>query len=232
MRAASLWIDDLRFELRRSDRRETVGLTVERDGSLVLYAPSDLEVESVIDAVRSRQEWVYTKLAEKELLLRPQPPKRYVTGETHYYLGRNYRLLIERHPTPDDPALRLLAGRFVLRDDARDKADLYFTDWYVSAGQRWLTNRVRRWASRVGVTPGPIDVRDLGYRWGSCGAGTLNFHWRTMTLPPRAIDYVIVHELAHIAEPHHSGAFWDRVRQALPDFGSRKRWLAEHGGEF
>lgn len=76
-------------------------------------------------------------------------------------------------------------------------------------------------------------MQDLGFRWGSCGrGGRLNFHWRSILLPPRIIEYVIVHELVHIHEPHHTTAFWTRVERAMPDFAARKQWLAEHAGRF
>jgi len=69
-----------------------------------------------------------------------------------------------------------------------------------------------------------------GYRWGSCGAGgLLNFHWRTILLPPQIVGHVVVHELVHLAEAHHAPAFWARVERALPDFTTRKQRLAEHG---
>jgi hypothetical protein len=82
------------------------------------------------------------------------------------------------------------------------------------------------------VEPGPLKVQELGYRWGSCGSASLNFHWRALQLPTRAIDYVVVHELVHIVEPRHDQVFWSRVERAMPDYESRKAWLAEHGGEF
>ena len=70
---------------------------------------------------------------------------------------------------------------------------------------------------RVGAEPSRVEVRDLGYRWGSCGrAGGLNIHWQTIVLPPNVVDYVVVHELVHLREPNHTPAFWTRVeRQAL-----------------
>jgi predicted metal-dependent hydrolase len=74
-------------------------------------------------------------------------------------------------------------------------------------------------------------VRDLGFRWGSCGkSGTVNFHWATILLPVSLVDYVVVHELAHLMEPNHTPAFWRRVSRALPEYEQRKTWLAEHGG--
>jgi predicted metal-dependent hydrolase len=72
---------------------------------------------------------------------------------------------------------------------------------------------------------------DLGYRWGSCSAdGTLNFHWRVMQLPPRIIEYIVVHELAHIKTPDHTERFWQTLGSAMPDYVDRKTWLKKKGG--
>jgi len=76
-----------------------------------------------------------------------------------------------------------------------------------------------------------VQVRDLGYRWGSCGRG-VNVHWRTILLPPRYIDYILAHELVHLCEPRHNKRFWAALERVMPDFAERKQWLAEHGGRF
>jgi hypothetical protein len=84
------------------------------------------------------------------------------------------------------------------------------------------------------------QVRELGYRWGSCGhRGDLYFHWRVAMLPRTMIEYVVVHELVHLIEPHHTTAFWDRVERILSDgcdaYGGlrlRKQWLAENGATY
>ena len=76
---------------------------------------------------------------------------------------------------------------------------------------------------------GPL-LQDLGYRWGSCGKGDwLYFHWKSILLPARIAEYVVVHEMAHLHEAHHTPAFWLRVERAMPDYAQRKAWLAEHG---
>jgi predicted metal-dependent hydrolase len=82
----------------------------------------------------------------------------------------------------------------------------------------------------MGVQPTAIDVRDLGYRWGSLGKNDrMNFHWSTMQLPPSLVDYVIVHELAHIEEPNHTKSFWRHVERAMPAFEQAKQELARVG---
>jgi predicted metal-dependent hydrolase len=73
-------------------------------------------------------------------------------------------------------------------------------------------------------------VRDLGYRWGSCGKNDrLYFHWKSILLPPRIAEYIVVHEIAHLHERLHTHAFWQRVKRAMPDYERRKSWLAERG---
>lgn len=224
-----LVVGDLTLAVRRSDRRRTVGLTVERNGSLTVQAPPDAAEDELTRLVRSREVWIYTKLAEKEMLLRAWQPKEFVPGEGFMFLGRRYRLRLIDDPTA--PPLQFSGGWFELQRALQASGAEVFAGWYARRGRSWLKSRVKRYVDRVGVAPGPVEVRDLGYRWGSCGVRRVHFHWRVMTLPPRIIDYVIVHELAHMAEPHHKPAFWERVRQAMPDYEERRGWLALHGGD-
>ena len=96
-----------------------------------------------------------------------------------------------------------------------------------------VTGLARNWADRMALQPGILHVRDLGARWGSCGKGhRLNFHWALMTLPRHAIDYVVVHELAHIEAPGHDQKFWRAIERTMPDYRQRKEWLDQTGGQF
>ena len=222
-------VDDLRFSVVLSPGRRTMELSIERDGALVVRAPSHAKVERLEAFIREKRGWVYTKLAEKQLMRRSSPSKEFITGEGFRYLGRSYRLkLVARQRVP----LRLEAGRFkLLRSEARNGCG-HLLRWYADHGREWLTRRAKRYALRIGVEPTGVQVRDLGYRWGSCGhGGTLNFHWATILLPPSIVDYVLVHELVHLYEPHHTPKFWQRVERVMPDYAARKRWLAEHAGE-
>ena len=102
--------------------------------------------------------------------------------------------------------------------------------WYCERAKPWLASKISDYAARMEVVPAGVKVQDLGYRWGSCGkGGWLYFHWKTILLPARIAEYVVVHEMAHLHEPHHTPEFWRRVERALPDFELRKVWLAQHG---
>ncbi len=222
-----LIVDDLQFSIRRSVRRRTMQITVERSGDLVMSAPPEVGEERLRAFVREKRFWIYTKLAEKERLQRHVPRKEFVGGEGFLYLGRSHRLkLVNQQEVP----LKLMSGRFMLRRDAVSAAREHFIRWYSAHGETWLSARVAEYQSRMGVQTAGVAVKDLGYRWGSCGKGErVYFHWKTILLPPRIAEYVVVHEIAHLRAPHHTPEFWLRVERAMSDFAQRKAWLAEHG---
>lgn len=227
VKSATLQVDDLLFEVRHSARRRTIQITVERDGRLVLSAPPGVGEAALRAFVLEKRFWIYTRLAEKDRLQRPVPRKEFVGGEGFLYLGRSHRLkLVDEQDVP----LKLAAGRFCLRRDALPAARAHFIDWYSERARPWLSGRVADYRSRMEVAPAGVKVQDLGYRWGSCGKGAwLYFHWKAILLPARIAEYVVVHEIAHLHEPHHTPAFWLRVERAMPDYAQRKAWLAEHG---
>lgn len=224
-----LQVDDLHLQVRRSARRRTLQITVERDGALVLSAPPQVDEATLRAFVLQKRFWIYTRLAEKERLQRPVPRKEFVGGEGFLYLGRSHRLkLVDEQDAP----LKLAAGRFCLRRDALPAAREHFIRWYSQRGRAWLSSRVADYQSRMEAAPAGLKVQELGYRWGSCGKGDwLRFHWKTILLPARIADYVVVHEIAHLHEPHHTPAFWLRVERAMPDYAQRRAWLAERGSE-
>ena len=227
--STTLTIDDLRFDVRRSARRRTLQITVERSGGLLLSAPTGVDESRLRDFVNEKRYWIYTKLAEKELLRRTVPRKEFVDGEGFLYLGRSYRLkLVDAQDVP----LKLSAGRFCLRHDAVGAGREHFIRWYSERAREKLAAFVGELQARMEVQPAGVKVQDLGYRWGSCGKGDwLYFHWKTILLPSRIVEYVAAHEMAHLHEPHHTPEFWLRLERAMPDYARRKSWLAEHGIE-
>jgi predicted metal-dependent hydrolase len=219
----TLTIDRLVFEVRRSTRRKTLGLTVDRGGELVLHAPDGSASDELVRWTRSKLLWVHRKLLIRVESAPQLAEPAFVSGENFKFLGRNYRLKLLR----DDAAPLEFNGRyFLLCVSARPEATKHFRDWYVRNGREWLSRRVELLSRKVGATPSRVSVRDLGYRWGSCGKnGALYFNWRLLQLPARVIDYVIIHELAHLREPHHAPEFWRILDGALADWRLRSEEL-------
>lgn len=93
-----------------------------------------------------------------------------------------------------------------------------------------INERVDFFKLRMGVEPTSVKVLDLKYRWASwTPGGHLNFHWKSMVAPAKVLDYIVVHELAHLIVPDHSAKFWNEVDKLLPDYCDRKEWLRVHG---
>lgn len=227
----TLAVGGLVYQVRRSPRRRTMGITIDRDGSIQMEVPEICPPADLERFGKKKSLWVHTKLAERALLGRPIRPKEFVSGEALYYLGRTCRLLVTRETAPI-VALRLHEGRFRLRRDSVPEARKHFADWYTTHLQVWVEPRVSRLADRVGIKCPLVKVRDLGFRWGSCGKVTVNFHWNAACLHPGLIEYLIVHELVHFIEPHHDKRFWSRIERILPDFRARRQRLAEEGGRY
>ena len=227
---ARITIGDLDFAVRESEHRRTVGITVDRDGSLLLHAPAGSDPDALASWAWSERGWVFRKLADKHLLLPASPAKDFVTGEGFDYLGRHYRLLLTDDAAGTD--IKLERGRLRMPHPTAEAGEGTgaMIRWYRQRALAWLPGRIGSWAQRMGLYPGGLDVRDLGYRWGSLGKNDrLNIHWAAMQLPVSQLDYVIVHELAHIGQRRHTAAFWATVERAMPGYEHRKARLATTG---
>jgi hypothetical protein len=226
----TLEVGGLTFEVRRSLRRQTLGLTVDRGGELRIHAPENTPAQELARWTRSKLLWVHRALARKEALAPKVRAPEFVSGENFSYLGQNYRLKLVRDAA--EP-LRLDGNHFWLAEDARSEAEVHFRRWYIYTGRAWLRERTTALARKTGTAASRIEVRELGFHWGSCGKnGVLFFNWRLLQLPVRLIDYIIVHELVHLQEPHHSPEFWQAIDRALPTWRQLKDTLRSAGGRF
>lgn len=225
-------IGDFKVEIRRSNRRRTVDLIVDRFGSLIASIPMSLEINELRKLIKKKELWIYSRLSKKEELLYSKIEKEYVTGEGFYYLGRKYRLKLvdQEDKNYEMPILQLRNGRFLLRRDVAKNGRDYFIKWYINQGNKWILNTVDLLKNRVARSPKNIVVRDLKFLWGSCTPkGDLYFHWRVMLLPPKIITYLILHELVHLEEQNHGPIFYKRLEQVAPSYFEIEVWLQKNG---
>jgi len=226
----TLEVGGLTFEVRRSPRRQTLGLTVDRGGELRIHAPENTPEQELARWTRSKLLWVHRALVRKETLAPKARAPEFVSGENFSYLGQNYRLRIIRDAA--EP-LHFDGDHFWLAEDARSEAEVHFRRWYIRTGRGWLSERTAALARKTSTVTARIEVRDLGFHWGACGKnGVLFFNWRLLQLPVRLVDYVIVHELVHLQEPHHSREFWKAIDRALPMWWQLKDALRSDGARF
>lgn len=217
--------ESLRYHLRRS-RRRTLGITVEPNGSVVVTAPHDASMPQVEGVLRRRKEWLRRRLREVGSLPPSPMPREWVSGETHRYLGRQYRLKVRNGQRA---AVKLAGGFFHVT--VQDRADTQtvravMERWYLqrarSTFERRIDELIRRvHGLRLKEAP-PLLVRRLRNRWGSCSAeGRILMNVDAVKLPVTCIDYLLVHELCHLRVPHHGPAFWRLLDRCMPDW---ERW--------
>lgn len=222
---------EIHYEVVRS-RRATADIVVERDGRIIVRAPTHVPDERVEDIVEAKRYWIYKTLAEWRDLNATRVLREYRNGEGFLYLGRSHRLLLVADQ--EEPVV-LKDGRFCLRRDIVDRGDIdaaqaAFRDYYIERGRERIAGRVNYYAPKVGVKPIRVDVRELGHRWASCSPrGRLAFHWKCMMAPQTVIDYIVVHELCHFHHRDHTDAFWNEVDKVMPAYRERKEWLRLHG---
>lgn len=225
-------VKDIEYELLEGSERATTDIVIERNGKITVRAPKGFTPEQVDAVVQSKRMWIYRNLAEWKDLNASAVVREWVNGETFLYLGRSYRLSLV---SEQSEALQLKDGRFCLQRGLIETggsvaARSAFEAYYIDKGQQRLAERVAYYAKKVGVQPGEIRVKDMGYRWASSGkSGSLNFHWKCMMAPPRIIDYIVVHELCHFHRRNHDDAYWNEVDKVMPDYRERKAWLRDHG---
>ena len=211
-----------------SSNRKTLTITVERDRSIVIKAPTGTQPEKIRQVVESRKQWLYEKIHHTQKyqpLLHP-PGKELVNGESLLYLGRNYRLeLVE-----EDGAVQFTNSRFLVPKAQAEKRGTVFKDWYIQKAKEKILPRVELYAQRLGVEFNQAKITDSKYRWGSCTPNdNVTFNWRLVKAPMFVIDYVVVHELAHLLEPNHTPRFWNIVGTQVATLEKAKQWLKENG---
>ena len=224
----------IEYEVQRSERRrKTVQITLD-GGRVLVAAPSDtldLELEAI---VRKRAPWI---LRQAPVPVPQASRKRFVSGETLPYLGRNVRVIVS---STDARAVEVRFDHWSFRiavpiglDESKryDEIRKAVVQWYRQRASRLLPRTVGLWRKRMGwpETPGVL-VRDQRQRWGSCAPdGTLRFNWRVVMLKPDLVEYVVVHELAHLNVNNHSTEYWSLVSRFLPDVQQRRHRLREAG---
>jgi hypothetical protein len=207
-------------------RRKTIALIIEPDGRLVVRAPKRVSNKEIKRLVAHKEKWVRKKQAEVQKNNQFNKPKSFIDGETLWYLGKTYPLKIV-----DDLAQPLVLGRkFYLARDARRYAREIFTEWYREQARAEVTRRAAYYTNQHGLQYRRIRITSARTRWGSCSsAGNLNFTWRLVMAPPRVINYVVAHEVAHLKIKNHSKSFWRLVEHIMPDYKRYQTWLKENG---
>lgn len=211
--------------------RTTLAIHVHPDSSVIVEAPEGTDLAVIQERVHKRAAWILRQQRNFERYSFDQPPREYVSGETHRYLGRQYRLKVLQSATSRESA-RMSRGRilvYVQDTQDRDRVKQLLENWYRKQAKRVFRERLDEWypkVARFGIEYPELAVRRMRSRWGSCTpSGKITLNLKLLQLPKALIDYVIVHELAHRKHPNHSPAFYALLDRIMPDWRERRERL-------
>lgn len=212
-------------EVIRTERRKTADIRVE-DGAVSVVVPIDLPIERIDSLLKEKRQWIKDKIVLHRQA-EPVGEKQFVSGEAFSYLGRNYRLKVEKGAFQP---VRLIAGRLVVSmPEGKEQPYMIrnaLVRWYKRQAEQKLAEKVERYAPLAGVEPAGIGIKSFKSRWGSCTVkGKLEFNWRVMMAPNRCVDYVVVHELCHLKRHDHSPEFWKEIKRVIPGYEDCKEAL-------
>jgi predicted metal-dependent hydrolase len=197
--------------------------------SVTVRAPHGTSIETVRQFVHRRGGWISKAWRNFEQYLPKQPERRYISGESHRYLGRQFRLKVERGEVDSVKCLRGFLWISTKSDPSPEQAQVLLEDWYRQHARNVFQERLlvcHQRAEREGIPFPDLLIRKMISRWGSCSsAGRITLNLALIKAPKECIDYVIIHELCHFKVRHHGPKFWKLLHRLMPDFEERRKKL-------
>ncbi len=224
------------FVVRENPAARGITLNVSHSRGLVATVPPRCAPGALTAFLLAKEKWILNKLDYYASFPNPKQPKEFFEGDAVRFLGAVYRLKIDVAPA-HAPARRAKVffdeneGVVTVRVAARSPRAIRIAleKWYRSQAERVFAARLRFFADDMGLRAARVFVRGQRTVWGTCSSkNNLSLNWRLVLAPLSVIDYVIVHELAHLRELNHSKAFWSIVARYCPDFKERRKWLKEN----
>lgn len=225
------------YTIEYQENKTDISVTVEWLDGVNVRAPEGISEETLQQVLYKKAPWILRKWNEFSEINGDVPVKEFVSGEKFSYLGRQYRLKVFKREEAAKASLLYSQGKFMAEVPARFSSEEtkealreLFKAWYVKNGEKKLKERIELYGPKMLVTPSKSALKEQKMRWGTCTpAQAIYLNWRLVMAPMAILDYVLVHELAHIKHPNHSTEFWRFVASILPDYEQRKEWLRING---
>ena len=227
----AVFIDTLagRAKLKRTNRK-TMAISVLPDGSLELVVPLNADDAEIRRRVEKRNLWITKQRRRFSEWEAEKIPRRYVTGATHRYLGRQYRLRIQIGAVS---GVVLRGGFLDITTKSRGETEVkrILEEWYRARADMQFQKRLERWAewcSHRGLPAPKLQVRVMAKRWGSARPnGTILLNPELVRAPSTCIDYVLAHEVCHLKYPNHGPRFRNLLQSLCPDHARLKARLEQ-----
>ena len=226
-REVTLQGEKVAYEARHSDEATEPRIDVDIHGvRVVLPADSTTDPEELL---KENAVWVLEKKQKYDAYREQIPDREFAPGERFPYLGEQYEIVVEQRP-----ASQVVENEFRLAKHHVEQTSIKraLETLYRRKARELFEERADHFASEMGVEYDKIEVRNQRTKWGSCSTtGTLGLNWRLMMAPPEIIDYIVVHELAHLQWQNHTDEFWSLVSVYDSHYRDHAQWLEENSTE-
>ncbi len=223
-------------------RRKTVGLIITEEARLIVRAPYGVSKNRIMEIVKAKSKWIEKKQTEIKARNQAGPTGEFKEGEVLYYLGKPYR--IQYRPKQESPividntreksTIGNIPNEAIISVDNsyRDKKEVLvklLIDFYKEQTRKEIEMRIGKISKLYGFHYRRVRISRANKRLGSCSSlGNINFSWRLSMAPPEVIDYIVIHELAHLKEQNHSKRFWRIVEKMMPNYRACRKWIREN----
>lgn len=224
MRSIQYGTKEIFFELQRSGRK-TLAIEVHPDSSVHIIAPEDSSIQDIDQKVEKRASWIIKQQQYFEQFLPRTPERKYVSGETHYYLGKSYLLKVKLGPINQ---VKLKGGKLEVICKSEIKQETVkklLAQWYYQHAEKKFNKIALEAYSKFkeyDFKMPKIEIRRMAKRWGSCNTiDKITINPEIIKASSKCIEYVLIHEMTHLVESNHNKKFYTALSSVMPNW---KKW--------
>lgn len=211
------------------ENRKDLQIKVDQEKKVIVKAPFMSDISIIEKKLLSKGSWVKKQISYYDDIYPFQSEREYIGGETHFYLGKQYRLKIINN---SQNSVKLLGKYFIINcTEGKDKNKELLNIWYANHAKNIIDYRANNYSKTIIGEFYPkikIQYKFMKKRWGSFSkTGIITFNIDLIKAPSDCIDYVIIHELCHILHPYHSKEFYKLLNKFLPNWKNRKQKLED-----
>ncbi|WP_180272781.1 M48 family metallopeptidase [Konateibacter massiliensis] len=217
----------IQYKTIRSDRR-SIAISVRPTREVIVRAPRQISDRELERLVKSKADWILTKLNEMPKHIVPSTEKQYKDGDEILFRGKEYTLRVQKMYSISKSQIILGAEEITIIRKAGEKKEPkeLLLLWYKEQAREFVLERISFYSPLIKKPIGDVRIKSQKKRWGSCSSqGNLNFNWRIILMPDKMSDYIVVHEMCHLKYLNHSRSYWDSVASILPDYKERENWI-------
>jgi hypothetical protein len=230
----SLGNQKIEFERLPSRAKNVITLRIDPRKNVIVLASVDVNDGELTQIVKGKARWILDKFQRIDEIRGFETTREFTSGESFSYKGKLLRLKVRLVGPQDEETVFTDTTTIFCRTQNKDTKYIkaLLEEWYKARAKAYFEGRVTRLARKLHGKPTKIGIRDQLKRWGSCTKkGEILLNWRIIMAPPSIIDYVVIHELAHLQEKNHTPKFWETVKNAMPNYKEKQEWLRINGAQ-